>query len=171
MLGARDATREKAVGQFAQMLERYVAAFNAGDTAGYAAFYAPGVVLVNGAGEELRGPQAITAFYAALRGQVSRELVVEGTVEGADIRRGSPTFGRWAGVELDAVNRRMFWVPEGFAHGFVALEDGVAVGSVVLNRGDRFHLRSMALYEIENGRFTRIQAVSLERTVVRKGEQ
>jgi dTDP-4-dehydrorhamnose 3,5-epimerase len=40
-----------------------------------------------------------------------------------DIRRGSPTFGRWAGVELDAVNRRMFWVPEGFAHGFVALED------------------------------------------------
>lgn len=147
MLGIRGCRQGEGVGQFARMLERYVAAFNAGDTAGYAAFYAPGVVLVNGAGEELRGPQAITSFYAALRGQVSRELVVEGTVEGADT--------------LAAALRSCF----------VALEDGVAVGSVVLDRGDRFHLRSMALYEIENDRFTRIQAVSLERTVVRKGEQ
>lgn len=41
-----------------------------------------------------------------------------------DIRRGSPTFGRWVGVELTAANRRQLWVPEGFAHGFLALEDG-----------------------------------------------
>ena len=41
-----------------------------------------------------------------------------------DIRRSSPTFGKWAGVELSAANKRMFWVPPGFAHGFVALEDG-----------------------------------------------
>ncbi len=40
-----------------------------------------------------------------------------------DIRRGSPHFGRWVGVELSAANRRQLWVPEGFAHGFVALED------------------------------------------------
>jgi dTDP-4-dehydrorhamnose 3,5-epimerase len=40
-----------------------------------------------------------------------------------DIRRGSPTFGRWDGVELSAANRRMLWIPEGFAHGFLALED------------------------------------------------
>ena len=40
-----------------------------------------------------------------------------------DIRRGSPTFGRWAGFELTAANRRQLWIPEGFAHGFVALED------------------------------------------------
>jgi dTDP-4-dehydrorhamnose 3,5-epimerase len=40
-----------------------------------------------------------------------------------DIRRGSPTFGRWFGVELTAANRRQFWVPEGFAHAFLALED------------------------------------------------
>lgn len=38
-----------------------------------------------------------------------------------DIRRGSPTFGRWVGVQLDAVNRRQLWIPEGFAHGFLAL--------------------------------------------------
>lgn len=41
-----------------------------------------------------------------------------------DLRRSSPHFGQWAGVELSAANKRMFWVPEGFAHGFVALEDG-----------------------------------------------
>lgn len=40
-----------------------------------------------------------------------------------DVRRGSPTFGRWVGVELTAANRRQAWIPEGFAHGFVALED------------------------------------------------
>ncbi|SDA43153.1 dTDP-4-dehydrorhamnose 3,5-epimerase [Pseudomonas sp. NFACC15-1] len=40
-----------------------------------------------------------------------------------DIRKGSPTFGNWAGVELSAKNHRMLWIPEGFAHGFVALED------------------------------------------------
>jgi dTDP-4-dehydrorhamnose 3,5-epimerase len=40
-----------------------------------------------------------------------------------DIRAGSPTFGRWTGVRLDAENRRQLWVPEGFAHGFLALED------------------------------------------------
>ena len=40
-----------------------------------------------------------------------------------DLRRSSPTFGKWAGVELSAENKRMFWVPEGFAHGFLTLED------------------------------------------------
>ena len=40
-----------------------------------------------------------------------------------DIRRGSPTFGKWAGVELSEANRRQLWIPEGFAHGFIALED------------------------------------------------
>lgn len=41
-----------------------------------------------------------------------------------DIRRGSPDFGRWVGYELSAANKRMLWVPPGFAHGFLALEDG-----------------------------------------------
>ncbi|MGA9583481.1 MAG: dTDP-4-dehydrorhamnose 3,5-epimerase [Allosphingosinicella sp.] len=41
-----------------------------------------------------------------------------------DIRRSSPGFGRWVGVELSAANKRMLWVPPGFAHGFLALEDG-----------------------------------------------
>jgi dTDP-4-dehydrorhamnose 3,5-epimerase len=41
-----------------------------------------------------------------------------------DIRRRSPTFGKWAGVELSAANRKQFWIPAGFAHGFLALEEG-----------------------------------------------
>lgn len=41
-----------------------------------------------------------------------------------DIRRSSPYFGKWFGLELSAANKRMFWVPPGFAHGFLTLEDG-----------------------------------------------
>lgn len=40
-----------------------------------------------------------------------------------DIRRGSPRFGQWVAVELSDDNRRQLWIPEGFAHGFVALQD------------------------------------------------
>lgn len=41
-----------------------------------------------------------------------------------DLRRSSPTFGKWAGRLLSAENRAMLFVPPGFAHGFLALEDG-----------------------------------------------
>jgi dTDP-4-dehydrorhamnose 3,5-epimerase len=40
-----------------------------------------------------------------------------------DLRRSSPTFGKWAGVVLNETNHRQFWVPPGFAHGFVVLSD------------------------------------------------
>ena len=40
-----------------------------------------------------------------------------------DLRAGSPSFGRWVGAELSAANRRQLWIPEGFAHAFLALED------------------------------------------------
>ena len=40
-----------------------------------------------------------------------------------DLRRGSPTFGRWHGVELSGENHRQFWVPPGFAHGFYVMSD------------------------------------------------
>lgn len=40
-----------------------------------------------------------------------------------DIRRSSPAFGKWVGVRLSAENKKQFWVPEGFAHGFYVLSD------------------------------------------------
>ncbi|WP_256078213.1 dTDP-4-dehydrorhamnose 3,5-epimerase [Massilia sp. YIM B04103] len=40
-----------------------------------------------------------------------------------DLRKSSPTFGRWVGVELSAENKRQLWVPPGFGHGFVVTSD------------------------------------------------
>ena len=52
--------------------------------------------------------------------------VTEGAVfdVAVDIRRGSPNYGRWVGVELSGENQRQLWIPEGFAHGFLSLKDG-----------------------------------------------
>ncbi len=50
-----------------------------------------------------------------------------------DIRKGSPWFGKWVAVELSEENKLMLWVPPGFAHGFVALEDGTEVMYKVTN--------------------------------------
>ena len=51
--------------------------------------------------------------------------VVEGEVfdVAVDLRRSSPTFGRWVGERLSAQNRRMMWIPAGFAHGFAVLSE------------------------------------------------
>lgn len=51
--------------------------------------------------------------------------VLEGEVYdvAVDVRRGSPTFGHWAGVMLTGENHRHFWIPEGFAHGFCVLSE------------------------------------------------
>jgi dTDP-4-dehydrorhamnose 3,5-epimerase len=51
--------------------------------------------------------------------------VVRGAVfdVAVDIRRSSPTFGKWVGVELSEDNHRQLWVPEGFAHGFLVLSE------------------------------------------------
>ena len=44
-----------------------------------------------------------------------------------DIRKGSPTYGQWTGTELSFENGRQMWIPEGFLHGFVTLQDDTEV--------------------------------------------
>lgn len=55
--------------------------------------------------------------------------VISGAVfdVGVDLRRSSPTFGRWVGFELSAENMRQMWLPPGFAHGYLTLTDWAEV--------------------------------------------
>lgn len=63
--------------------------------------------------------------YQLVRPQGKLVRIVSGRAfdVAVDIRRSSPSFGQWVGFELSARNKRMMWIPPGFAHGFLALED------------------------------------------------
>lgn len=67
--------------------------------------------------------------YQILHPQGKLVRVVAGAVfdVAVDMRRSSPTFGRWVGTMLSADNKRMLWVPPGFAHGFLSLVDSTEV--------------------------------------------
>ena len=66
-------------------------------------------------GLHLQNPSSQGKLVTVMRGHVLDVAV--------DVRRGSPTFGRYVLVELSDENRRQFWVPRGFAHGFVVLSE------------------------------------------------
>ncbi len=66
---------------------------------------------------QLPHPQA--KLVRVIRGEVFDVAV--------DLRRGSPTFGRWVGERLSADNKLQVWIPEGFAHGFLVLSDQAEV--------------------------------------------
>lgn len=64
-------------------------------------------------------PHAVGKLVRCARGRIFDVAV--------DIRKGSPTFGKWAGVELSEEGNRALWIPAGFAHGFCALTDEAVV--------------------------------------------
>lgn len=63
--------------------------------------------------------------YQLVRPQGKLVRVVAGTVwdVAVDLRKSSPRFGQWVGVELSCENKRQLWVPPGFGHGFIVLSD------------------------------------------------
>lgn len=95
---------------------------------GFAGAGIPPLVQENHAGSRrhvLRGlhyqlnPAAQGKLVRCIRGRIFDVAV--------DIRRGSPSFGRWAGLELSEKNQRMLYIPEGFAHGYCTLSERAEV--------------------------------------------
>lgn len=66
-----------------------------------------------------KDPHAVGKLVRCARGRIFDVAV--------DIRKSSPTFGKWAGVELGEEGNRALWIPAGFAHGFCALTDEAVV--------------------------------------------
>jgi dTDP-4-dehydrorhamnose 3,5-epimerase len=68
-----------------------------------------------------------------------------------DIRRGSPTFGKWVGFRLSEQNKKMVWIPPGFAHGFLVLSDTAEFNYKVTNFYSPQHERTLCYNDEQVG--------------------
>lgn len=68
-----------------------------------------------------------------------------------DLRKGSITYGQWFGVELSSKNRKMLYVPDGFAHGFLTLEDSTEVIYLVSESYSRVHEKGLLWNDTQIG--------------------
>jgi dTDP-4-dehydrorhamnose 3,5-epimerase len=82
-------------------------------------------------------------LISALRGEIFDVAV--------DLRRSSPSFGKWAGVKLSETDRRMLWIPRGFAHGFLALSESAEVQYKLDDFWSPPHERTIAWDDAEIG--------------------
>ena len=112
--------------------------------------------------EFVQDNQSFTAQKGTLRGihfqnapmaqaklvRVTRGAVLDVAV---DLRKGSPTYRQWVGVELSAENKRMLFIPRGFGHGFVTLTDDVEFCYKVDNLYSREHDRGIRFDDPEIG--------------------
>ncbi|MEW6688992.1 MAG: dTDP-4-dehydrorhamnose 3,5-epimerase [Pseudomonadota bacterium] len=76
------------------------------------------------------GPNVLRGLHYQIRqaqGKLVRVAAGEIWDVAVDLRRSSPSFGRWVGTTLDAESRRMLWIPPGFAHGFLVLSESAEV--------------------------------------------
>ena len=89
--------------------------------------------ILRGLHYQIRQPQ--DKLVRCLRGAIYDVVV--------DIRRGSPTFGRWVAAELSETNKRMLWVPQGYAHGFVVTSESADVLYKVTDYWSKEHERGL----------------------------
>jgi dTDP-4-dehydrorhamnose 3,5-epimerase len=88
-----------------------------------------GIFVQDNLSESCRGTLRGMHYQLSGHGMGKLVRVVSGSIfdVAVDLRKGSPSFGKWVGRELSAENGLALWVPVGFAHGFVALEDSSLV--------------------------------------------
>jgi dTDP-4-dehydrorhamnose 3,5-epimerase len=88
-------------------------------------------------------PRAQGKLVSVVRGEVFDVAV--------DVRHSSPSFGQWVGITLSERNRRQFWIPSGFAHGFIALTEHADVFYKVTDYFSSEHDRSLRWDDPEIG--------------------
>lgn len=124
------------------MFRQYVSAFNAGNHSAYSGFYAPDIVMRNGAGAKLYGAEAIVDYYKKTRSSMARVMEIEALV-----------------VAPTAMSAAL-------ASRFTILSDGVEFAGRALSVGDQVAIRSIALYELVNDRIASINATTLQREYI-----